>query len=162
MQSKFDFSEEVKIIPGWAYVLGLILVCGVQVMVNVYIAREPHPPVLAFRIFISIFLSILLFVWSMLLGYVNRDAKRRAMNSALWTLICIFIGNGIGFILYFLLRDPMHATCPKCGAIADSSFTFCTRCRFELRPKCPNCGHGVHAGDLYCASCGADVAKLTT
>jgi hypothetical protein len=29
------------------------------------------------------------------------------MNSLVWTLLVIFIPNGIGFIIYFLTRQPL-------------------------------------------------------
>jgi hypothetical protein len=31
----------------------------------------------------------------------------------------IFVPNAIGFILYFLMRDPLRVNCPKCGAVID-------------------------------------------
>ena len=72
---------------------------------------------------VPIFLLTLLGVapialWVLLVGYVFGDARRRAMNAVLWTLLAIFIPSGIGIILYFILRDPIPAVCPGCGALA--------------------------------------------
>lgn len=162
---KFDVSEEAKIIPAWSVLLGIVLFTCMQLLWNLFVPHHARPgeaPPFALRIFMGLFLGTLLFVWSLLIGYVNRDSKRRGMSRALWTIIAIFVPNGVGFILYFLLRDPLQSACPKCGTLADSGFTFCPRCRFELRPTCPACSRAISTGDLYCASCGADVAKPAT
>ena len=52
-------------------------------------------------------------------GYVNRDAKRRGMNSALWTILVVVLSPGwlaLGFFIYFLMREPLPYNCPQCGA----------------------------------------------
>lgn len=162
---KFDVSEEARIIPAWSIVLGIVLFIGMQLLWHLFIPhrRPPHDiPPLAFRIFAGLVFGALVMVWSMLIGYVNRDSKRRGMNRTLWTVITIFVPNGVGFILYFLLRDPLQVICPGCGAAAAPSFTFCPKCRYELRPVCPKCGHAIGAGDLYCVQCGAEVRTPAT
>lgn len=161
---RFDFSEEAKMIPRWAIALGVILFIGMQLVWHVLIPHQHPPqdvPPLGLRLFLGLFLGALLIVWSLLIGYVNRDSKRRGMNRALWTVIAIFVPNGVGFILYFLLRDPLRDLCPKCGAGVDTGYTFCPKCRFELRPTCPKCGQTVHVGDVYCAHCGNDLSTAT-
>ena len=53
-----------------------------------------------------------------MIAYVNRDAKRRGMSSALWTFLVIVLTPAyfaIGFILYFLMRQPLPYACPQCG-----------------------------------------------
>src|SRR6266850_2216648 len=43
------------------------------------------------------------------IAYVNRDAKRRGMNSALWTILVIILlpaWGFIGFVIYLLMREP--------------------------------------------------------
>ena len=66
-----------------------------------------------------------------LLGYVYGDARRRGMRYVMWTLLAFFIPNGIGVILYFILRDPMPTYCSKCGASAKAAHAFCPRLRCQ-------------------------------
>jgi hypothetical protein len=98
----------------------------------------------------------------LLVGYVNRDAARRGMNVTLWTLLVIFVPDAIGFILYFLMRQPLRIPCPKCGAVADPAFNFCPRCKFNLHLACPACHRAVQPGDLYCPFCANHLAGLTS
>ena len=47
--------------------------------------------------------------YAVLIGYINQDAGRRGMSRLLWTLIAIFVPNGLGIVLYFVLRKPLSA-----------------------------------------------------
>ena len=87
--------------------------------------------------------------WVLLLSYVNRDAARRGMSPTLWTLICLFVPNLIGFILYFLLRKSLPTQCPGCGFTVNDSFRFCPRCRYALAPVCGSCGQPIR-NDYAC------------
>jgi hypothetical protein len=75
----------------------------------------------------------------------------------LWALLAIFIPNAIGIILYFILRDPLLQHCPKCGAAAQASFTFCAVCGEALSKTCPGCRGTVQPGWSHCARCGASL-----
>jgi len=63
--------------------------------------------------------------WTLVLGYVYGDARRRGMRYGLWTLLAVFIPNGIGVVLYFILREPMPSYCAKCGSPAKQGHAFC-------------------------------------
>ena len=105
------------------------------------------------------------FPWILLLGYVNRDAKRRGMNSALWTILCIILMPAyvaLGFIIYFLIREPLPYVCPKCGAMVGPRFNFCPTCRCDLHPSCPSCKREVVENDKYCPFCGHDLAATAS
>ena len=41
--------------------------------------------------------------------YVYRDAKRRGMNAALWTLIALLAPSLVGFIIYLIVRGNYSA-----------------------------------------------------
>ena len=97
----------------------------------------------------------------LLIGYINRDAKRRGMSPTLWTLVAIFIPNGLGGLLYFILRQPLQGTCPQCGTAIQSGFNFCPRCSCKLSPNCPQCQHVVATNDVYCPYCGASLRHQT-
>jgi len=49
----------------------------------------------------------------------------------MWTLLSIFIPNGIGIILYFILRDRFRRS-PKCGVTVRSKGAFCPACGAAL------------------------------
>jgi RNA polymerase subunit RPABC4/transcription elongation factor Spt4 len=84
------------------------------------------------------------------------------MSAALWTALVIFVPDAIGFIIYFLLRQPLRIRCPKCRAVLDPAFNFCPRCKFNLHFACPGCHRAVRAGDLYCPFCGTELAGVTS
>lgn len=149
-----DFSKELRIIPWWAYLLGLAAFACMQFVFHVVIMRESNPPPAAVRGLLGVVIGLAMVFWAMLLGYVNRDAGRRGMNRALWTVLVIVIPNGIGFIIYFILRKPLQLACPYCGALAESDHTYCTSCGRALKPTCANCGAAVRPGDKFCPSCG--------
>jgi hypothetical protein len=103
-----------------------------------------------------IFSSIIL-----LIGYVNRDAKRRGMNSALWTLLVIILlpaSTFIGFLIYFLMREPLPYPCPQCGKMVGARFNFCPNCKCNLHPSCPNCKREVVETDKFCPYCAQDLS----
>jgi hypothetical protein len=76
------------------------------------------------------------------------------MTGWVWVLVAIFVPNALGFIAYFLLRKPLAARCPYCGAIVASEYVHCPSCGHKLAPNCPSCGRAVHVGDVYCPYCG--------
>ena len=62
------------------------------------------------------------------LGYVYGDAKRRGMSPALWTLVAFLVPNLVGFLLYFLLRQPLLEPCRQCGQGIAPGLAFCPSC----------------------------------
>jgi hypothetical protein len=61
-------------------------------------------------------------------GYVYADAARRGMPPVPWTAMVVLVPNGIGFVLYFLLRKPLVHPCSKCGNGVEPGAAFCPRC----------------------------------
>jgi len=124
------FWQEFKLVPRWLVgtvaVLYLIAV-AIAVTVNLNPALhdgdmfppelQGHPVAQSFALAgivttASLFIAIFIF----LVGYVNRDAKRRGMNSGLWTFLVIVLCPAyfaIGFIIYFLMRQPLPFNCPQ-------------------------------------------------
>ena len=120
-------------------------------------ARTPY----AVKVCVPLIIASFLFVYVLLVGYVHVDAKRRGMRYVMWTLLAIFIGNFIGIILYFLMRDPMPTPCPKCGKMSAASFTFCPHCGSELMRTCRVCHKKLGVGWANCAYCGTPVTGQT-
>jgi RNA polymerase subunit RPABC4/transcription elongation factor Spt4 len=116
--------------------------------------RDHDAPSVAVRLLLGIVGGTLLGCYVVLIGYVNRDAGRRSMSRLLWTLIAIFVPNGLGIVLYFILRKPRATNCSQCGAEVEPGFSFCPRCRNRLQPVCPHCQRSVGSGDKFCPYCG--------
>jgi hypothetical protein len=168
------FWQEFKLVPRWligtVVVLYLIAV-AIAITVNLNPAlndSEMFPPELrghpvAQSIALagivtaaSLFLAIFIF----LVAYVNRDAKRRGMNSALWTLLVIVLCPAyfaIGFIIYFLMRQPLPYNCPQCATTVDARYNFCPNCKCNLHPSCPQCKQEVVETDKFCPYCAQDL-----
>jgi hypothetical protein len=159
---KNNLNEEVRLVPWWAWGLaGAGFIC-MQWLFHVFIlTHEKNPPPLEMRGFLGFLTGALLAVYFLLTGYVNVDAGRRGMNRALWTAIVILVPNAIGFILYFILRQPIQGSCPGCGTTVQSGFNFCPRCNHQMVPTCSVCQRALRPGDTFCPYCGAklDAAK---
>ncbi len=151
---KRSFATEVQLIPWWAVLLAAAAFVGVQVFFHTFIPKQPNPPPFGLRIFASIMASTVLAVLLLLVGYVNGDARRRGMNPWLWTALVFFIPNAIGFIVYFLVRQPIPASCGNCGAQIGAGSRFCPRCGTSRLPVCGHCGAAIHPADQFCANCG--------
>jgi predicted amidophosphoribosyltransferase len=100
-----------------------------------------------------------------MVAYVNRDAKRRGMNSALWTFLVLILSTGwlvIGFMTYFLMREPLPYPCPQCGNTVGARFNFCPNCKCNLYPSCPQCKREIAEIDKFCPYCGNDLKAATS
>ncbi len=162
----FRFSDEIRLIPRWLVylVIGLFIVAqAVAQIANVYGPLTPAPPKWAplalFGIVTAIGVPIACLLF--LFGYINRDAKRRGMHSALWTLLAILVPYLIGVIIYFLLREPLAFNCPQCGVAVSARFNYCPGCGYNLHPTCPQCKHEVREGDHFCPQCAHQLASAT-
>ena len=100
-------------------------------------------------------LMIIVILLPLLIGvYVYRDAKRRGMNAALWTLIAILAPSLIGFIIYLLVRgNYSNLKCPRCDAMVTEQYVVCPKCGAKLKPSCPNCSAPVEPDWTVCPKC---------
>lgn len=83
---------------------------------------------------VTILILALLLCIPVLVGvYVWRDATRRGMNAALWTLIAVLVPALLGFVIYLLVRGggPARA-CPGCGAPVKADWAVCPHCARPL------------------------------
>jgi len=155
---KLRFSDELRIIPGWAYVLAVVLFAAVEILFPIMRRHNAHPMPFPALVAVMILGGILIPAVGLLIGYVNRDAKRRGMNATLWTIMVILIPNLIGYILYFLVREPLVFNCPQCGGSVSARFNFCPKCKYNLHPSCPVCKNAVRTEDRYCPFCAHDLS----
>jgi len=170
------FWDEFKLIPRWLIVLVIVLFLlaqAIALLVNLSAPQrgdEIFPPelkdipALASLALAGIVTAVSLFAASFifLTAYVNRDAKRRGMNSTLWTiLLLVFLPTWglIGFVIYLLMREPLPYPCPQCGNAVGARFNFCPNCKCNLHPTCAQCKSEVAELDKYCPYCGNDLAS---
>src|SRR5262245_29713954 len=91
----------------------------------------------------------------LLIGYIYGDARRRGMRHVLWTLLAIFVPNGVGILIYFLLRQKPQIPCPQCQALLQPGLSFCPNCGSSMGPICQQCHRRTEAGWSHCGHCGA-------
>ena len=142
-----------RVIPSCGWVAAGIVFLLFFLLLSIILTQADDMPV-PVRLIISILLPLMLAGYTLLIGYVNGDARRRGMRYVMWTLLAIFLFNGIGIILYFILRDPLLAYCPRCGAGVQPSHAFCPRCGAGVQPACRACHRTVQTGWTNCAWCG--------
>jgi hypothetical protein len=168
------FWQEFRIIPSsviWTVVALFLIAQAIAFSVNRWNAVHygdlfPYElrdtPALAYLALAGIVTAVSLVMATLIfwIAYVNRDAKRRGMNSALWTLLVIILlpaSTFIGFLIYFLMREPLPYPCPQCGKAVGARFNFCPNCKCNLHPSCPNCKREVVETDKFCPYCAQEL-----
>ena len=146
-------TSEIKIVPTWAWALAGIVFIAAQIVFNGAALWHSGAPPAWCRAVLGLLAGIGGGCFLLLIGYINRDAKRRGMSPTLWTIMAVIIPNALGIILYFLLRQPRSSTCPQCGNAVQTGFNFCPRCSHKLSPSCPQCQRLVGVNDVYCPYC---------
>ena len=174
------FWQELKLVPRWLIwmVVVLFLIAQIigQMVLHFQLANhhevfgpdlDSDPGAAGAALFAIITgVSLVFAVMIFMVGYVNKDAKRRGMHSALWTFLVLVLMPGylvLGFIIYLLMREPLPYNCPQCGTTVGARFNFCPNCKCNLHPACPQCKREVAETDKFCPYCGQDLdpAKLT-
>lgn len=174
-RERTKFREELRIIPRWLvvtcvvlYVLALVIGLGVNLH-NIQTGGPIFPdetfrdkaPLASLALaglitLMAIFISALLFMF----GYVYRDAKRRGMHPALWTILVLILSPAygvVGLIIYLLVREPLPFTCPQCATTVSARFNFCPNCKYNLHPACPQCQREVADTDKFCPFCATEL-----
>ena len=152
------FREEMSVIPRTVWFIApLIFLCGATA---IYVFALPSDPKMRDwadwqKALFAYGMFLFIFVYVLLIGYVNGDAKRRGMRYIMWTFLAALVPNAIGIILYFILRDPVPQPCAGCNAQVLGSFAFCPHCGTSMKPTCPQCGKLVQHAWSNCAFCGA-------
>ena len=62
-----------------------------------------------------------------------------------------------------VIRQELNAesssnTCPSCGRPARPGDVYCASCGAQLNATCSTCGRGARPADLFCPGCGAELA----
>src|SRR5260370_8011712 len=123
-KEKSRFGDEFRLVPRWLIALVVVLFIVAQViavLVNLSLLATGgetwapelrNDPVASTAGLMGIITlgSAFLAAYIFLIAYVNRDAKRRGMMSGLWTLLVLILSwpfRAIGFIIFFLIPDPL-------------------------------------------------------
>jgi RNA polymerase subunit RPABC4/transcription elongation factor Spt4 len=174
------FWQEFKLVPRWLIWMVVVLFLIAQIIGQMVLHHQlanhqevfgaeldSDPGAAGAALFCIITGASLVFaVMIFMVGYVNKDAKRRGMHSALWTFLVLVLMPGylvLGFIIYLLMREPLPYNCPQCGTTVGARFNFCPNCKCNLHPACPQCKREVAETDKFCPYCGQDLdpAKVT-
>ena len=154
-------NEDSHLIPMWS----IIVAAAAFVLVEYYFwmvlpgQRTHPPPPLGFRIYFNLSWGLLASVYFLMVGYVSKDAPRRAMSARFWIVLCLVMPGGIGAVLYFLLRQPEVSQCPACSTQVQSEFHFCPQCDYQLTASCGHCFRTVRTSDQFCTRCGHELAR---
>jgi RNA polymerase subunit RPABC4/transcription elongation factor Spt4 len=171
------FWQEFKLVPRWLIWMVVVLFLIAQIIGQMVLHHQlanhqevfgaeldSDPGAAGAALFgiitgVSLVFAIMIFM----VGYVNKDAKRRGMHSALWTFLVLVLMPGylvLGFIIYLLMREPLPYNCPQCGTTVGARFNFCPNCKCNLHPACPQCKREVAETDKFCPYCGQDLAAV--
>jgi hypothetical protein len=152
-------NEESRMVPAWS----ILAAAGAFVLVEYYVwmvlPDGKHPIPLGLRIYFNISWGVVAALYFLMVGYVSKDAPRRAMSARFWMLLCFVMPGGIGAVLYFLLRAPRVSRCPSCATHVQSDFHFCPQCDYRLTASCGNCFRTVRPTDQFCTRCGHELAS---
>jgi len=176
-KERLRFWDEFKLIPVWLRVtVGVLyaIAMAIAISVNLSYRNNPygndmfppelrdHPVLASLALGGLVTLMSLMFAWLIfMVAYVNRDASRRGMNTALWTVFVLilmpFSGGIIGFVIYLLMREPLPYDCPRCAQPVGPRFNFCPNCKCNLHPSCPNCKREIAETDKFCPYCATEL-----
>lgn len=107
-----------------------------------------------------VYLAILIVVPILVGVYVFRDASRRGMNAALWTLIAVLVPILVGFIIYLLVRGNYpDLKCPQCGTPVRETYMSCPQCGARLKASCPSCSAPVEPDWKVCPRCASPLSQ---
>ena len=152
-------NEDARMIPAWSIVLAIAAFALLEYYFWLVLpAQQHHMPPLGFRVYLNLSWGLLASLYFLMVGYVSKDAPRRAMSSRFCIAICFVMPGGIGAVLYFLLRQPEVSCCPACSTHVQSDFHFCPQCNYQLAASCGHCFRTVRVSDQFCTQCGHELA----
>ncbi len=143
-------SRELSVAPRPGFLISVVVALTAWTMFTALARDLP----IAGRVVLGLFMGVVLLTYGLLVSYVYGDARRRGMRHILWTLVAAFVPNALGFIAYFILREPLLQPCGSCGATARRDFAFCPQCGSALPRVCPSCRRPVELAWTHCAHCG--------
>ncbi len=167
-REKVRFTDELRLVPRpmvWTVIALYVVALVVGIAVNgMGLIEPPGHDLFQSGLIVSAIVTagaIPIACIILLIGYVNQDARRRGMNAGLWTLLVTILLPAwvlTGFVIYFLVREPLPYHCTGCGALVSARYNFCPNCKCNLRPTCPECRREIGDQNRYCPYCSYDLA----
>lgn len=137
----------------------LLLIAGVMLLIP--ISSGPNmsgDDQVAFGVMmIAAFFSII--VVAIIGIIVFKDAKKLGMNEWLWILVVIYVPNGLGIIIYLIMRssEKKKRRCIKCSEPIDPNFALCPHCGHKLKESCPSCDKAIESEWKVCPYCSSQL-----
>ena len=132
MKGRRFLSVVPKAVRFWALAIGASIVL-IGLAVSYHAAEQAAGPAAGLRTFskygsAAIVGAVVTATWILGLGFVYADARLRAMRAVLWVLVAALFPHLLGFLLYFVMRQPIPSTCSHCGRAIPSLQPFCSWC----------------------------------
>ena len=100
--------DEIRVFAPWAYYLFTSILLIVAVLFVTIVGRDHNAPRLVVRFLLGVLAGTVLGCYAVLIGYINQDSGRRGMSRVLWTLMAIFVPNGLGNRPLLRLAQTAH------------------------------------------------------
>jgi hypothetical protein len=122
----------LSVVPKAVQIWSLVIV-GCAVLIGLGVGYHEAQPGTALRILFiyasaGLFGGVVTAAWLLCLGFVFADARGRAMRPFLWVLVAALFPHLLGFLLYFVMRQPIASTCSHCGRTIALNQLFCSWC----------------------------------
>ena len=121
-----------QVVPGavklWAWITVIAAVATAFIMGLVASAHDGKLWTVPLFSAAGLLFGIFCAAWLLGLGFIYADARRRAMRPVLWVLVAILFPHLLGFLLYFVMRQPLASPCARCGQLIPSGQRFCAWC----------------------------------
>jgi hypothetical protein len=152
-------NDDSRLIPMWSIAAAMAAFVLIEYCVwMLLVPDERHPVPLGLRIYLTLSWGVVAALYFLMIGFVSKDAPRRAMSARFWMMLCFVMPCGIGAVLYFLLRSPQVSCCPACSTHIQNDFHFCPQCNYRLSASCGICFRSVRTSDRFCTGCGHELA----
>jgi hypothetical protein len=146
--------REFGVAPRTGVAISALLACAMAAVASFAAQGFPVVP----RVALVGLATLFAFAYCFLVAYIYGDARRRGMRHVLWTVMAALVPHALGFIAYFLLREPLLPPCPACGSGGRRGFAFCTHCGAQVAARaCAACRRPLDPEWSHCANCGAPV-----
>lgn len=115
------------------------------------------------KIIIAILGAMVVVITLMIGIFVYQDAKKKQMNTVMWTAIALLCPVLIGFVFYLLVRGSYSdMKCTQCGANVREEYVLCPRCGTKLKAICLTCSRPVEEDWKACPWCTSSLESAFT
>jgi len=128
-------NEDTRLIPVWSIVMAVAAFCAGGVLLLIVLpAQQNHHPPLGFRIYFNISWGLLAALYFLMVGYVSKDAPRRAMSARFWIALCFVMPGGIGACCTSCCVSRRFSRCRRAPRHVQSDSTSVRSATISLQP----------------------------